>query len=313
MNNNIVNIFKLLFIIHILVDFYGQTDASTELKENQKFTWKKLCKNELLKHTLIYCILSSTIFILYFSSSPLDYFVVILLFISHGAIDWFKIILTKSLTKDKKHWQMGKTVLFIGDQIIHITIMLSISNLIFNSFNYRYIGYIDIKYINYLLAILLLYKPSNVIFKKIFGGFNPDRKIESLDCQSAKKKSAENKDVELKDSVKTKALSVELKNQPNISNYGYIDKICIDNGDLELGKTAHGCRNAGAIIGGMERFLIAICLLTGNFVSIGIVIAAKSVARFKYISKQEYAEYFLIGTFYSLLFTMVVYYLAFKL
>ena len=191
--------------------------------------------------------------------------------------------------------------------------MLSISNLIFNSFNYRYIGYIDIKYINYLLAILLLYKPSNVIFKKIFGGFNPDRKIENLDCKNAKKKSAENKDVELKDSVKTKALSVELKNQPNISNYGYIDKICIDNGDLELGKTAHGCRNAGAIIGGMERFLIAICLLTGNFVSIGIVIAAKSVARFKYISKQEYAEYFLIGTFYSLLFTMAVYYLVFKL
>ena len=43
----------------------------------------------------------------------------------------------------------------------------------------------------------------------------------------------------------------------------------------------------GAIIGSMERILIFICLLTNNFGTIGFVLAAKSVARFKKLEEQE--------------------------
>jgi len=72
-----------------------------------------------------------------------------------------------------------------------------------------------------------------------------------------------------------------------------------------------GYDNAGAMIGIMERMLIIICILSGNFSTIGFVIGVKSIARFGKLSKTKFGEYFLLGTLYSLLYTIAVYFLIF--
>jgi len=74
-----------------------------------------------------------------------------------------------------------------------------------------------------------------------------------------------------------------------------------------------GYENAGAMIGIMERMLFIICILSGNFSTIGFIIGIKSIARFEKLSKTKFAEYFLLGTLYSLLYTIFVYLLIFKL
>jgi hypothetical protein len=70
-----------------------------------------------------------------------------------------------------------------------------------------------------------------------------------------------------------------------------------------------GHKNAGGLIGIMERILIFVFLVSGNIGSVGFIIAAKSVARFKKLSETQFGEYFLLGTLYSVLYTVLVYYI----
>ncbi len=65
---------------------------------------------------------------------------------------------------------------------------------------------------------------------------------------------------------------------------------------------------AGALIGTLERLIIVIMIYHGEYSAIGLIFAAKSVARYDKISRdKEFAEYYLLGTLLSVLSTIVVY------
>ncbi len=70
---------------------------------------------------------------------------------------------------------------------------------------------------------------------------------------------------------------------------------------------------AGAVIGSLERVLCAIFICLGQYASIGLIYTAKSIARFKKIEENpKFAEYYLIGTLYSILFVVACYLLVVK-
>ncbi|MCC9939665.1 DUF3307 domain-containing protein, partial [Streptococcus agalactiae] len=59
---------------------------------------------------------------------------------------------------------------------------------------------------------------------------------------------------------------------------------------------------AGAMIGNLERLIMAILLISGQYAAIGLVFTAKSIARYDKISKsQVFAEYYLIGSLFSII------------
>jgi hypothetical protein len=58
--------------------------------------------------------------------------------------------------------------------------------------------------------------------------------------------------------------------------------------------------NAGMYIGWLERFLVLTALLLHSPATVGLIIAAKSVARFPQFHREQFAEYFLIGTLLSI-------------
>jgi len=67
-------------------------------------------------------------------------------------------------------------------------------------------------------------------------------------------------------------------------------------------------RTAGAIeiargrtIGALERAVALILVLLGQYGALGVIMAAKSIARFRALEDREFAEYFLVGTLASLL------------
>ncbi len=61
-------------------------------------------------------------------------------------------------------------------------------------------------------------------------------------------------------------------------------------------------RNAGMYIGWLERSLVLTAVILRSPATVGLVLAAKSIARFPELGKSErFAEYFLIGTLLSLL------------
>ena len=67
-----------------------------------------------------------------------------------------------------------------------------------------------------------------------------------------------------------------------------------------------GLRHAGLAIGILERIFVLTLVLYGQFTAIILVLAAKSIARFEDLKEREFAEYYLIGTFSSMLFALFV-------
>lgn len=56
----------------------------------------------------------------------------------------------------------------------------------------------------------------------------------------------------------------------------------------------------GRVIGMLERLTLFFLILEGQYSALGFVIAAKTMARFKNLEDRDFAEYFLVGTFLSL-------------
>ncbi|MFL5778313.1 MAG: DUF3307 domain-containing protein [Chloroflexota bacterium] len=52
----------------------------------------------------------------------------------------------------------------------------------------------------------------------------------------------------------------------------------------------------GEAIGILERLVIVVLMLTGAEAAIGLVIAAKTIARFRQLDDRDFAEYYLLGT-----------------
>ena len=67
-------------------------------------------------------------------------------------------------------------------------------------------------------------------------------------------------------------------------------------------------QGAGAVVGILERLIMGIFVLTGQFAAIGLIFTAKSVARYNKISEnQSFAEYYLIGSLFSMISVLVAY------
>ncbi len=61
-------------------------------------------------------------------------------------------------------------------------------------------------------------------------------------------------------------------------------------------------KNAGRFIGTLERLIMVILISFNQYSAVGLVLTAKSIARYDRISKdQEFAEYYLLGTLMSAL------------
>jgi hypothetical protein len=58
--------------------------------------------------------------------------------------------------------------------------------------------------------------------------------------------------------------------------------------------------HAGMYIGWLERFLVLTALLLHSPATVGLIIAAKSIARYPEFHNEQFAEYFLIGTLLSI-------------
>lgn len=70
--------------------------------------------------------------------------------------------------------------------------------------------------------------------------------------------------------------------------------------DLKLSESNVQLSNAGMFIGWLERFLILSALFEHSPATAGLILAAKSIARYPEFKREQFAEYFLIGTLLSI-------------
>lgn len=75
-------------------------------------------------------------------------------------------------------------------------------------------------------------------------------------------------------------------------------KLVMENYSVGASESCKGIKNAGALIGALERLLTIVFMAKGQYEAIGFLVAAKSILRFKDTDTAK-TEYVLAGTFLS--------------
>lgn len=73
-----------------------------------------------------------------------------------------------------------------------------------------------------------------------------------------------------------------------------------------MAKSGDPAHPAGWIIGPLERLILAIGIVAHSWEIMAAVVALKTVARFKDLDDKSFAEYFLVGSLFSILWALLV-------
>ena len=257
----------ILLISHVLGDYYLQTDKLADAKDHDS--------KSLRIHLRLYGIPFLVMAVLHqFSRTVL--LAGLLAVVCHAVIDLAKATLTDKKRSSKKDPGWNGRV-YILDQSLHWLSLLIIA-FIFRSdpaipawsFLNELVQEINLTWpllLQWSLALLLIYRPSNITFTKLFSIYKP------------------------------------------IEPIGETSDAAVSTGDKAGDKL-----RTGGIIGVLEKLLALIFLSVGEYMAIGLVLTAKSIARYDKISKSaSFAEYYLIGTLSSIIMVLMIYVLCFQL
>lgn len=257
----------IMLISHTISDFIIQSGETVKEKNELKL-------KAYLLHGLGLLITSVPIlFLVKFNEILHVLLVTLVIIIVHLIIDFIKEILFKGKIKATNP-QIVKLLLFIIDQVLHIFIIIAISrNLVieFNSINQFLMG---VLWINNGIS----YSDLKSLFVVLYASFSGTIFIPLIF------------DVIYKNVKDYNNRLNEILKSDNDDTKTFIDEV-----------------KTGKWIGILERIILSVFLFLGQIASIGFVIAAKSLARFKMMDNKIFSEYFLLGTFISVIYTILIF------
>jgi len=229
----------------------------------------------ILEHSLIYAVVFMGVLLII--ETP--WWLLAIAAGSHWVIDSVKWLLRKK--------SIQKPTLFIIDQILHLLTLLLLASFTPVIGIRPWLAELPNHIWTWSTLLLLIWKPCNVSLDILFKEYSLAAKEESrrLELEAAKKRqSTELSDNDRPSEQQKESLSI----LPEIEG-------------------------AGAWVGTFERIIAVLFASLGQYAAMGLLIAAKSIARYDKISKgSAFAEYYLIGTLYSILFAIVAYLFVFK-
>ncbi len=262
-----------ILFAHLVAEFIIQTDNVAKLKKNNEL-------KGFFYHGLgvFLTILSIVLFIDINSSKAIFIKIIILVPIIHLSCDWVEEYIKNKFSKMNIDINIGNMIIFIVDQVIHIVIILYLTNNVLVEPSMIYSSITDVVfqenvvYYDYFKMIFIILYVSlsgayfiplvfNVIYRKID---NYTKKLDDI-------------------------LKKEIENQ-GVNTDAFVDEIKV-----------------GKWVGVLERILILIFVYAGQFSSIGFIIAVKTLARFKMMENKVFSEYYLLGTLLSVVYTFVCY------
>jgi hypothetical protein len=249
------NMFLILLFVHIVGDFYLQTENMAEKKKTH-FSYLGL-------HFLSIILLTIASVFAFYKKEMLWYLAAFIL--SHILIDTIKYIITSKMANKNTSAR-----LYWVDQMLHIAVILIIS-IIYRANNplldtwhiFSFSGKFPRDIAKYILIVLMILKPTNITFRELFSHIKPNSRDVNDDFNNLK------------------IVGVSIKEETY---------------------------NIGKLVGNMERLLVVILLSLGQYTAIGLVFTAKSITRYEKITKDKvFAEYYLLGTLFSMLATIIVF------
>lgn len=273
-----------LVIAHLLADFYFQPKSLA----NGKLKSTPLA----LLHFFVYLVTLAIPLVL-FAAPDQIWKALLIIAGSHGLIDGVRILIENN-TKQKY-----PILLFGIDQALHILIILCVywfavqSNpndaSSFMSRNCSFDAVMLHNVLLYALIFLFVLLPEAIFVKKL---------MQSLPQQSQPN---------LKSHARAKSVHKALIENTNKYRDGIIVRSYVKKALVSAVPSNDDKKdqNMGLIIGMLERILVALFILVGQYTSIAFVITAKSIARFKQLEDQSFAEKYLIGTLSSVALSML--------
>lgn len=230
-----------IFNLPFLADFQFQTDRLSRLKDsNLKY---------LTKHIFIHAILLVLPLTIGFLNNVFlkTLLSITIILVTHTVFDFIK---GKVSTK----YIFNEVCLFLIDQLLHISIIIFVCMFFgLTTINEPTVFLLTKLHLKWLLLIIILTKPANVLFKVAFKKYTLDQTSDNTQS------------------------------------------------------------GAGALIGSMERLISSIFIAQNQFGAIGLIYTAKSIARYKQIEEDKrFAEYYLLGNLYSILFGLIAYFTIFN-
>lgn len=298
-----------LFLIFILSHLIGDFVIQSQSVCNQRFPKKMECgkqraRKSIIKgnliHSLLHAILLVFLILLFLQSNSYDIYgggklglcyisiLVFINFFSHFMIDCSKSWLAY------EHMNLEFNLyFFLGDQLLHLMIILGLFSRYIKDWLNKLLLSMDTEgYINQLERVdKILISGIVITFSTFFAGIFIKIFMEHLDFR--------NKVVVKISQEKVHKKKVLPKNMPKSleSSEGATQE-----GENEIdGEMKQG----GYIIGILERFFILGAMMISTPQLIGFMLTVKSIVRLKKMSKDKFAEYFLIGNLLSFLFAII--------
>ncbi|KAB3525718.1 DUF3307 domain-containing protein [Alkaliphilus serpentinus] len=295
-------IIGLLFLSHIIADFYLQTD---EMAKEKIFN-----KKVLLQHAVHHCLTTFILTIIFFSFN--FFFFIVILSILHYWIDRLKTHLQKKYNKFSIRF-------FLFDQLFHITTLFLIipyNELVKNiDFNEYYLNILEwfIKYVPalgkfnndkwtivlLLIAFYLFCINGGTVVTNLFLKKSPTR--QELLAEKINQIEKEREEEIYLDARLEQAATITDNSKSNILDMSKLTSVIRETlSSMREGLFNSKTYTGGEMIGIIERLLIFSFIILGTYVSITFVLAAKSIARLKKIEQDsEFSDKFLIGTLSS--------------
>ncbi|MHB8061024.1 MAG: DUF3307 domain-containing protein, partial [Ruminiclostridium sp.] len=167
-------LFTILITLHVIADFYFQTD---------KIAKAKIISYEgVYRHAIQYAFTFAIALVCFRTNIKLILFLCLAV-LAHFLIDSLKFIVNKGRFFDRVTDKLG--MIFVLDQLLHILSMFLIvllasgSNIKISLFplwtRMLQMAHIDpVFIIRWILVILLIMKPANIVFRLLFSSFKPE-------------------------------------------------------------------------------------------------------------------------------------------
>ena len=244
----IKSVFLILFGVHLLGDFYFQTQKMADRK--------RIRFSGTLFHSAVYAVTAWILCTVFIPGMQWSYILAFAL--AHALIDALKYGLCRFFRSRK--FPVDERKVFLADQGTHIVTIAGIAGCMRNlkmtelsntgiSALFEAFDIPGMTVVRWAVVLLLIHKPANILISNILSGYRPSDKT-----------------------------------NPDVND-----------------------RNAGRMIGTLERIIMTIFLSISQYSAVGLVLTAKSIARYDRISKdQAFAEYYLLGTLLSTIVSIVV-------
>jgi hypothetical protein len=286
--------FLLLSFAHFTADFLLQSNKLSQQKK-EKSTRMKALKKHAGIHLLLYVLILTPWLIRENQISLSQVFVFTGVILSITVIHFF-IDFSKEVVSKKVHSQKQHALIFALDQLLHVIVIIvilrsfqvvtfTLHDLTAGIYEYLFHGIILTELETVLaLSILLIIATygTSYFLAIVLKNLAPEDSI-----------------------INTKQERQEKEEYNRVTSTTTTTEV-----SLTYPKQN---KNIGRYIGMLERILIIILVVNQALTSITILVAIKSITRFKQFEDKRFAEYYLIGTLFSIVIAVCIGFLALRI